>query len=150
METEEASVPVSAGGLGGLGGLGAVPFVGLAGVLPLLAGGVKSLVVQALLAYGATILSFLGGVHWGLAIKIPPADGLKARLVLSVLPSLVAWVALLVGGAHGLMLLALAIAATLWVDLRATRLGQAPSWYPKWRLPLSAIVFSALVFGALA
>ena len=147
METEQTNVPVSAGWLGGLG---AVPFVGLAGALPWLAGGIKPLVVQALLAYGATILSFLGGVHWGLAIKIPPGDGLKARLVLSVLPSLVAWVALLVGGAQGLMLLALAIAAMLWVDLRATRLGHAPLWYPKLRLPLSAIVFSALVFGALA
>jgi len=147
VETEQTSVPVSAGWLGGLG---AVPFVGLAGVLPLLAGGVKPLVVQALLAYGATILSFLGGVHWGLAIKIPPGEGLKARLVLSVMPSLVAWVALLVGAQPGLMLLALAIAAMLWVDLRATRLGHAPLWYPKLRLPLSAIVCSALVFGALA
>ena len=147
METQQTSVPVSAGWLGGLG---AVPFVGLAGALPLLAGGIKPLVVQALLAYGATILSFLGGVHWGLAIKIPPGDGLKARLVLSVMPSLVAWVALLAGAQPGLMLLALAIAAMLWVDLRATRLGHAPSWYPKLRLPLSAIVCSALVFGALA
>lgn len=48
------------------------------------------------------------------------------------------------------MMLALATAAMLWVDLRATRLGHAPLWYPKLRLPLSAIVCSALVFGALA
>ncbi len=147
METEQTNVPVSAAWLGGLG---AVPFVGLAGALPWLAGGIKPLVVHALLAYGATILSFLGGVHWGLAIKTPPGEGLQARLVLSVMPSLVAWVALLVGAQPGLMLLALAIAAMLWVDLRATRLGHAPWWYPKLRLPLSAIVCSALVFGALA
>ena len=47
-------------------------------------------------------------------------------------------------------MLALAIAAMLWVDLRATRLGQASLWYPKLWLPISTIVFSALVFGALA
>jgi len=52
-----------------LGGLGASPFIGLAAASSLLAGAPRSLVAYALVGYGATILSFLGGVHWGLAIS---------------------------------------------------------------------------------
>jgi hypothetical protein len=45
-----------------LGGLGVVPFLGLAAALPFLAGEPKSIIAYALVAYGATILSFLGGL----------------------------------------------------------------------------------------
>ena len=65
MEAAETKVPSAAGWLGGLG---AAPFIGLAGAIPFLNGAPRMFVAQALVAYGATILSFLGGVHWGLAI----------------------------------------------------------------------------------
>jgi hypothetical protein len=142
-------VPTSAAWLGGLG---AVPFIGLAGAMPFLEAEPRRLVAHALVAYGATILSFLGGVHWGLAIgsrtKIEPGK-LPARLVLSVIPSLAGWVALLVPELRGLIILILAIAAMLWVDIRATRSGQAPPWYPKLRVPLSCVVMATLLFGAI-
>jgi hypothetical protein len=150
VETAETKVPSSAKWLGGLG---AVPFVGLAGAIPFLIGAPRLLVVHALVTYGSTILSFLGGVHWGLAIRTPgsPDDGkLAARLTLSVIPSLVGWAALLVAERMGLWILAMAIAAMLWVDIRATRRGQAPPWYPRLRIPLTCTVLAALLFGALA
>jgi Protein of unknown function (DUF3429) len=96
VEAAEIKVPRSAGWLGGLG---AVPFIGLAGAMPFLNGAPRLLVAHALVAYGATILSFLGGVHWGLAIGSQRSedDGkLGARLTLSVFPSLAGWAALLV------------------------------------------------------
>jgi hypothetical protein len=147
MATADTKVPVSAAWLGGLG---ALPFIGLAGAMPLLTGGPRSLAADALVAYGATILSFLGGIHWGLAIA--PQSGasrarLPARLILSVIPSLAAWVALLVADTAGLFILALAVAAMLWVDLRATRSGEAPAWYPNLRIPLTCIVVAALLLG---
>jgi ABC-type dipeptide/oligopeptide/nickel transport system permease subunit len=109
------------------------------------------LVTHALVAYGASILSFLGGIHWGLAIgsKSSPDDGrLKARLTLSVIPSLVGWAALLVAETPALIILVIAIAAMLWVDIRATRMGHAPPWYPKLRTPLTCVVVATLLFGA--
>ncbi len=135
-----------------LGGLGAVPFVGLAGATAFLAGAPRTLAAQALLAYGATILSFLGGVHWGLAIRSqggPDNGALRARLTFSVLPSLAGWAALLVGQKAGLLILATAIAAMLWVDIRASRIGRAPAWYAKLRVPLTCVVVAALVLGAI-
>ena len=109
-------------------------------------------VVPALIAYGAVILSFLGGVHWGLAIAGFGAAGSAAmwpHLGLSVVPSLVGWAALLVPTSAGLPVLAAAFAAMLVIDLRATRRGAAPAWYPLLRWPLTAAVVAALVIAAL-
>jgi len=148
MEAADKKVPVSAAWLGGLG---ALPFIGLASAMPFLTGAPRSLVADALVAYGATILSFLGGIHWGLAIVSQGGVGrarLPARLIFSVVPSLVAWAALLVADTTGLFILALAVAAMLWVDLRATRVGEAPPWYPNLRIPLTCIVVAALLLGA--
>ncbi len=150
MNATDSEVPMIAAWLGGLG---AAPFVALAGGTPFLTGLPRLLALHALLAYGATILSFLGGIHWGLAIAPqgrPDRGKLGARLTLSVMPSLVGWGALLFPERPGLLILALAIAAMLWVDLRATRLGQAPPWYPKLRIPLSCVVIASLVLGAIA
>ena len=136
-----------------LGGLGALPFIGLAGAAPFLEGAPRLFVAQALVAYGATILSVLGGVHWGLATGSPGGAqdrAFPARLVLSVLPSLAAWVALLLPETIGLLILATAITAMLWVDLRATRAGHAPPWYPKLRIPLTCVVVAALLLGVIA
>jgi hypothetical protein len=148
MATADTKVPLSAAWLGGLG---ALPFIALAGATPFLAAGPLSLAAEALVAYGATILSFLGGIHWGLAIA--PEGGatqarLQPRLILSVIPSLAAWAALLVADTIGLFILALAVAAMLWVDLGATRTGEAPPWYPNLRIPLTCIVVAALLLGA--
>ena len=149
MDTN-SNVPPSAAWLGGLG---ALPFIGLAGAAPYLDGAAHMYVVHALLAYGAAILSFLGGVHWGLAIvsgSNADQQALRTRLFVSVIPSLAAWVALLVPEKPGLLILATAIAGMLWVDMRTTRAGNAPQWYPKLRIPLTCIVVAALIFGASA
>lgn len=143
-----ARVPPSAAWLGALG---LVPFGALAALLPFVSADLKTDVAYALLAYGATILSFLGGVHWGLAIgSTAPAAAaaLKGRLILSVIPSLVAWAALLVPLRSGLFTLAAAIALMLVVDIRATGAGEAPAWYPRLRIPLSCAVAASLLVGA--
>jgi len=134
-----------------LGALGLVPFAALAGLLPLVGADLKPALAHALLGYGAVILSFLGGVHWGLAIgsNPPAADAaIRTRLILSVVPSLIAWAALLLP-AGGLFVLAAAIALMLVVDIRATRAGEAPPWYPRLRIPLSCAVAASLLAGAL-
>jgi hypothetical protein len=146
----ETNVPLSAGWLGGFG---AVPFVGLAGAIHFLSGPTKLLVAHGMVAYGAVILSFLGGVHWGLAVLPKRASDrrkLPLRLILSVIPSLLGWSSLLTGGTTALFILSASFAAMLWVDLWATRIGQAPAWYPKLRIPLSIVVIVTLLFGATA
>jgi len=150
LESNDTKVPPSAGWLGAFG---ALPFIGLAGAMPFLTGTQRLYAAHALLAYGAVILSFLGGIHWGMAIRSQStthSGTLKARLILSVIPSLAGWAGLLVGGTAGLFILALSIAAMLLVDIRASRLGDAPPWYPKLRIPLTCVVVATLLFGTMA
>ena len=129
-----------------LGFSGLMPFAAfaLAGLLPLAPFHAEAPAV--LLAYGAVILSFLGGIHWGLAIAEADPARLFARLSFSVLPSLLAWVGLLLPKPAGLLLLAAGFALMLVTDLR---LAAAPGWYRHLRLPLSAGAIGALLLGLL-
>ena len=138
-------------------------WLGASGALPFVACAIASLAAPellagqatvALIAYGAVILSFLGGVHWGMAIAIagpgwgqsPPAR----RLIVSVIPSLVAWAALLVAVKPALYLLAVSFLAMLFIDMTAARQAEAPGWYPRLRLPLTLTVVASLIAAALA
>ena len=136
-----------------LGGAGALPFI--AGVVLEAAGepALAAWALQALRAYGAVILSFMAGIHWGLAMAdsgTGPGQGATwARLGLSVTPALVGWLALLVPQAPGLVLLAVSFAALLAIDLVSVRRGMAPAWYPRLRWPLTGIVVICLLLAAI-
>jgi hypothetical protein len=132
--------------------MGAVPFVALAIAGPLIEDAARGHAVGALVTYGAVILSFLGGVHWGLAIA---RYGLQAgsqridrRLLLSVAPSLIAWAALFLPAPAGLLTLAAAFLMMFFVDRHFARRRFAPAWYPTLRAPLTIIVTASLVVGA--
>lgn len=137
-----------------LGPAGLIPFAGLA--IGIWAG--WSGAGPALAAYGATILAFLGAVHWGLALAAPDAEPGPAagtargvawgRLGLGVVPALVAWVALLLPLAAGLGLLAFAILATALAETMAARAGLVPRAYLGLRWLLSTGAGLALLLGA--
>ncbi len=129
--------------------------LGLAGLLPFLGCGLGALgmwqpeaMLLALVAYGAVILAFLGGVHWGFALPSTLADR-SHRLALSVVPSLIGWVAillaLLVSGEVALLLLAGGFAVTLVVETRIAAAGQMPEGYMGLRWMLSLVVLTVLV-----
>lgn len=129
-----------------LGPAGLIPFV----VLAIGAWAGWAAAPPALAAYGATILAFLGAVHWGLALRATPAErGTEwARLGLGVVPALLAWVALLLPTALGLLVLALGILATAGVETAAARSGLVPRHYLRLRWTLSAGASLALLIGS--
>ena len=131
-----------------LGWAGVLPFVGCAALALVGPEAWRAPAAQALLAYGATIVAFLGGLHWGFAMRGPgPAE--PARLAWGVLPSLLAWPALLLPPAAGLALLAGALALCYAVDHRAyPRLGLA-AWLGL-RRGLSAVAIASCAAVALA
>ena len=130
-----------------LGFAGAIPFLGLAGLalLSVAFGGatLAAWALAALLAYGAIILSFMGGVHWGWAMAAEEPS--FERLGLSVVPALFGWGGYLLGGSIGFLIIAAGFAALLWLDLRAIAEGRAASWYRRLRWPLTLIVTACLV-----
>jgi hypothetical protein len=136
--------------------------LGLAGLLPFYLGAALPFLGEPLARgfgaklfclYAAVILSFLGGVRWGLAMtkKPPPVR----TLAWSVAPSLAGWsVALAViggvssgvgaGGAFAVLFLL----QYLW-DQNAPHDG-APPWYPRLRLILTLGVLLACLIVAAA
>ncbi len=128
-----------------LGFLGLAPFFAAAAML-VLAPAQRDAAMLALLAYGAVILSFLGGVRWGLAIAGAAGDRLFWPLLVSIAPSLIGWAAVLIGARAGLALLAAGLAVLLLADWR---LASAPAWYRALRVPLSAGAIASLALGAL-
>lgn len=121
-----------------LGYAGLIPFVGLAAALWLARPAPWPLASMALLGYGAVISSFLGALHWGLAMRAGPVA--PARLLLyGVVPSLVGWVALLLGEAPGLLLVAVLLWACLAVDRVVFGHYRLQAWMPlRWHLTVVA------------
>ncbi len=138
--------------------------LGMAGLIPFVAITVMILfypasapvpgLVGGLAGYGAVILSFLGAVHWGLAladdpIGVPARARIAAgRLSLGVLPALAGWAALLVlltgRPLVSLLLLLVGFAVVTAVESRAARAGLMPRGYLTLRWVLSAVVMLCL------
>jgi hypothetical protein len=102
-------------------------------------------VVLALSAYAAVIISFLGGIHWGLAMRHtqPP----PSLLVWGVVPSLVAWVAVMMPPEGGLVIQALMLLACYAVDRRLYPAHGVTPWLVL-RFRLSAIAAMSCFIGA--
>jgi hypothetical protein len=131
-----------------LGYAGLIPFVGLAGLMWLVEGDVHAFVAMALSAYAATIAAFLGGIHWGMGLPLD-APARRFHLVWGVVPSLVAWVALLMPAYASLPVLALLLAACYGVDRRSWYQWGWTDWLPL-RARLSAVAVLSCLLGASA
>lgn len=91
----------------------------------------------ALISYGACVLSFLGAVHAGLAIRDAPLPG--GRLIVAAVAPALAWLSLALGERNGLLLMAASFLALLAYDIAAARQGWVPAWYPRLRWPLTGV-----------
>lgn len=91
--------------------------------------------------YATLILSFLGGIWWGFAMRLPHDQGRIAAW--AVVPSLVGAGLILLSIAHvlpigwALALLGSAVMLTLPVDRRLTTMGVTPAGWMAMRVPLS-------------
>jgi hypothetical protein len=105
----------------------------------------------ALLAYGAAILSFLGGAQWGVLLPRNPEEAsLLWRYGVSVLPALLGFLCLLAPHTLGLVGLAAGLIGLLAYDLSTVRGGLAPGWYGTLRLQLTGSVVVLLTAAALS
>ncbi len=135
-----------------LGFGGVIPFVGTGVVFwTMWPDDMGQTALQAQLVYSAIILSFLGGIRWGTAMqrlghfKRRAPEGLAKELALSVVPAVVAWIALFGPAPAALTVFLLFFIAQAVSDLRAVRSGEAPDWYQPLRLQLTFFVCAALL-----
>lgn len=100
--------------------------------------------------WSAIILSFLGGIRWGLAIANEPFE--NKNLLISVVPSILAWFALLLPDAYTILtLLVLFCVHGVWDSFYINK-GKVAPWFGKIRITLTFLVAGAhiLVLFAIA
>jgi len=130
----------------GLGYAGLIPFVTF--TLALVAWPEKQLWWHsALLAYGAVILSFVGAIHWGLAMQARDSRERPAALAWSVVPSLLGWVALLVSAPWGYPVLLFGLWLHYAQDLRWPADSPLPEWYLPLRTRLTGVASICLLLA---
>lgn len=129
-------------------------YLGFSGLLPFLSAPLLMAATQsfypelayAQVVYGASIVSFLGGARWGFAIPPgSPAQPDWMNLGNSVVPSLLAWLALLCRDniAEGALVVIMGLGLSLHYDL--TLLPGYPSWFKAMRTILTLVATFSLV-----
>lgn len=133
----------------------AAAWLGYLGLLPFAAGAAAAWLglpgaAQALAAYGAVILCFVGAMHWGVAALRPQDPCNRGAFLASVIPALVAWGALLLPAGPGSLAL-LAASFPAWLTWERRHLSAPlPPWLRRLRLELTAGATLALAAGATA
>ncbi|HLL19823.1 MAG TPA: DUF3429 domain-containing protein [Rubrivivax sp.] len=128
--------------------------LGYAGAAPLVVGALLVWIVDVdvrpyaalgLSAYAALIAGFLGGVHWGLAMRA--SDAPPAAFAWAVLPTLVAWPAVLMPPGAGLVVLGALLVGCYLVDRRLYPRYGVAHWLTL-RFRLSAVAAMSCFIGA--
>lgn len=110
---------------------------------------ISQLASMALGAYGAVILSFLGGVRWGNLLFDNEKLERWTPLTLSVIPSLIAWPALLLTPVPMLALICAGFTLQYALDVSAAKRGEVPPWFLRLRLILTSGAVVSLLLGLL-
>jgi hypothetical protein len=130
--------------------------LGYAGLLPFVLGAVLLWVVRAdahpyvaiaLSAYAGVIVSFLGGIHWGLGFRAHSPE--PARFVWGVVPSLVAWIAIVMPPYAGLVVHGVMLVVCYLVDRRVYPAHGLDAWLTL-RFRLTAVASISCFLGAAA
>lgn len=137
-----------------------VAWLGYGGLIPFLTLAPASLLDHhhgalwgdALVAYGVIILSFVGALHWGLAMSLSELTERQrsAWFAWSVVPALIAWLAVLFSPIIASPLLVFGFIAHYLQDRQLARQAKLPGWYLPLRLRLSSVAVACLVAGFFA
>ena len=128
-----------------LGHLGLLPFVAGAALVWVVNAEAHPYATLALSSYAAVIVSFLGGIHWGLAFRLsaPPAS----LVVWGVVPLLVAWLAVMMPAWAGLVVHGVMLVVCYLVDRRVYPAQGLAQWLTL-RFRLSTVAALSCFLGA--
>ena len=102
-----------------------------------------------LTAYAAIILSFMGAIHWGIAMSRSEDQNSK-YFIASVIPGLSAWLALLLPQRYAITLLMIGFIALIIYDWSVEKPQRLPGWYIPMRNRLTLVVVMCLMFAQLS
>ncbi len=135
---------------------GTIPFVVCAAILlfgtAMGLGGLRQFAGQAITTYAAVIVSFLGGIQWGVALATyeHQPQTAKSLFLLSVVPSLLAWAMLFLPNGSSRVIVAIFLVGFVWVIDALLHLQQVlPTWFFRLRSIVSAVVIASLIAAML-
>lgn len=131
-----------------LGALAVVPFIAGAILVWTADAGWHATVALALSAYAAVVIAFIGALHWGLRLRDPSTPGAAPRFAWGVVPSIVAWMALLLPPHIGLVIDAAMLVLCFAVDRATYPRDGVAGWLP-FRFRLTLVATLCCVAGAL-
>ena len=99
---------------------------------------------EALLLYASIILTFMGAIHWGVAMTRSAVPS-NIDLSFSVIPALIAWFAFFTTQSINYVILYISFVGLCLIDSRGSKQGNLPGWYPKLRVPLTTVVVISLI-----
>ena len=141
---EDTGPPLAS--LMGFGGL--IPFFVCAGVAHSGVAPWAGLALIIIGVYGAVILSFVGAVHWGLAMQ---GDRTQRWFIWSVMPALYAWPPIVFLDSRTAVLALVPGFLMCWsVDRRVAAAGLIPAWYMRLRHMLTLGAAMGLAAASLA
>jgi hypothetical protein len=135
-----------------LGVLGLIPFLASAAISLFAGTELQAAAHPYLIGYATAILSFMGGVHWWLAMGWTHFKRNKLQqfqFAVSVVPALAAWMTFFLPQHIQIVWLSLCFLLLLAFDFRSIRIDLAPKWYPALRWPLTLTVLACLSLAAL-
>lgn len=122
---------------------GAAIFAGLTAMLFSASSQVRVPGIAALVTFAAIVLSYLGGIEGGLALR-EEAGTARTRAIafaMSALPSLAAWGVLWLPSPQWQLGASLALFVGVWMfDLWLAHQGLVPSWFVDMRTAVTAVV----------
>jgi hypothetical protein len=102
--------------------------------------------IALLTGYAAVVLSYLGGIRWGVALSEPGEDAGRV-FGISVLPALGGWAAFFIPPPYSFVLLAVAFAAHGAWDTLSAQQGRMPDWFARLRMQLTAGIVVTMIIA---
>jgi hypothetical protein len=132
-----------------LGAGGLIPFVVIASAMWALPAAYTPLLLIWLTAYAAVMLSFAGGLHWGLSMLHPEMTEQDQSVFMawSVVPAVVGWISLLMPAKTSLILLITTFVIQYAADRQLAQRFRLPSWYLRLRAGLTGVAVLCLVLA---
>ena len=131
---------------------GTVPFVACAGYISFGGPEYQGLFLQLITAYSTAVLSFLGGIQWGIGLSVCETAPKSAQslFLLSVVPLLLSWAMLFIDAAGSRLIVAIFLFGFVWVIDALLHLQKLiPNWFFRLRCIITPIVIASLTAALL-
>lgn len=133
--------------------------LGWGGVIPFVAAAAAKVFGDAIIdlyalawgsAYAGVIITFIGAVHWGIAVMHPEDKKRMIPMIWSILPALAVWPVMTLPPIARLPFFIVGLIIVWGADMMSYKRGHLPKWYMQLRHGLTVVATGSLLTIGLA